>query len=82
MAWTPRPNLKETDYIELPAGWLRCNGQVIPKPSVWAGQRAPDLNSRHRFLRGGTDLSALEEEEHQLEGDKTFNLLIPILARA
>ena len=42
-----------------PAGWQRCDGSTILDPSIWAGERTPDLNNERRFLRGGSDDTVL-----------------------
>jgi len=67
MAWTPRPTKDNGTYLELPDGWVRCDGSVIPSPSKWAGMKTPDLNSERRFLRGGDENSALTFEDHMLQ---------------
>ena len=46
---------------------MRCDGGLIPPPSVWAGQRTPDLNNERRFLRGGRDETVLTMEEDALQ---------------
>ena len=57
------------DTVDLPDGWMRCDGSTIPhhNGSVWAGQRVPDLNGERRFLRGGADQDVLSLEEDQME---------------
>jgi len=68
LAWTPRLEHTSGDPdLGLPNGWLRCDGGVIPQPSVWAGKRTPDLNSESRFLRGGYDHDAMLEEGHMIQ---------------
>jgi len=66
VAWTPRSSSDAPD-ISLPEGWIRCDGRVIPEPSIWAGKKTPDLNTESRFLRGGQDHDALTEQAHMLE---------------
>jgi len=66
VAWTPRPATNHPN-MELPEGWIRCDGQVIPSPSNWAGIRTPDLNSQRRFLRGGNDNQCLTFEEDMFQ---------------
>ena len=51
---------------DLPDGWMRCDGDVIPSKSIWAGQRVPDLNGERRFLRGGDDKDMLKMENDQV----------------
>ena len=53
LAWTMKVDTDGTETGDIPDGWLRCDGSTIPPPSVWAGQKTPDLNNDKRFLRGG-----------------------------
>ena len=55
---------------------------MIPKPSVWAGKKTPDLNSESRFLRGGQDHDAMLKEGHMIQGErgKQFKQSKPHLA--
>ena len=53
LAWTMKVETNGTETEDIPDGWMRCDGSVIPPPSVWAGQNTPDLNNHKRFLRGG-----------------------------
>ena len=55
---------------------MRCDGGLIPPPSVWAGQRTPDLNNERRFLRGGRDETVLTMEEDALQ-DHTHSVVDP-----
>merc|ERR1712212_7409 len=67
IAWTTKPSLDtppDISEIDLPEGWVRCNGETIPHPSKWAGYPTPDLNGGKKFLRGGTDSSELTMEDH------------------
>ena len=64
-AWVPRPPGGEA--VELPEGWVRCDGATIPHPSIWAGRNTPDLNGEKRFLRGGADGEVLGLQEDQLQ---------------
>jgi len=66
LPWVPKPTKSFGSGLTLPDGWVRCNGSTIPEPSIWAGQKTPDLNNAQRFLRGGTDASALSLEDHML----------------
>ena len=50
-----------------PAGWQRCDGSTILEPSIWAGERTPDLNNERRFLRGGSDREVLTLEEDMVQ---------------
>ena len=54
LAWTMKVETNGKETADIPDGWMRCDGSVIPPPSVWAGQKTPDLNNDKRFLRGGT----------------------------
>ena len=54
LAWTMKVETNGKETADIPDGWMRCDGSVIPTPSVWAGQKTPDLNNEKRFLRGGT----------------------------
>ena len=65
-AWTPRPD-SETSDLELPHGWIECDGSVIPEPSIWAGKRLPNLNAERRFLRGGSKIGALTLEDDMMQ---------------
>ena len=54
------------DFVDLPDGWIRCDGSTIPHGSIWAGKRVPNLNGEKRFLRGGSDDDALTLEDDML----------------
>ena len=62
----PVSNGSLTDAI-VPTGWQRCDGSIIPAPSIWAGQKTPDLNNEKRFLRGAPDDTVLIFEEDMLQ---------------
>ncbi len=50
--------------IELPAGWLQCNGQlIVDSESPFDGQNLPDLNNARRFLRGNITSGPLEADQ-------------------
>ena len=70
LAWVMKPTAGSGNWTELPDGWVRCDGSVIPHPSIWAGELTPDLNHARRFLRGGPDSSMLTMEEDQLQDHK------------
>ena len=55
------------EFIDLPDGWMRCDGSVTPHGSIWEGKKVPNLNGERRFLRGGTDGNVLKLEEDQLQ---------------
>lgn len=41
--------------VELPPGWLECNGQVIDdQDSIFDGETLPELLTAERFLKGDT----------------------------
>lgn len=71
-AWVTKPTkeTREDKMVRLPEGWVRCDGKTIPKPSVWAGQRTPNLNGEKRFLRGGSDSKVLTMEGDQMQDHK------------
>ena len=46
--------VRDMAEVELPDGWLECNGQMVTdRQSPLFGQVVPDLNGRYLFLRGG-----------------------------
>jgi len=68
-AWVTKPT-KETsdnDMVNLPDGWVRCDGSPIPQPSIWAELLTPNLNGEKRFLRGASDEDVLTLEEDQIQ---------------
>jgi len=65
IAWVTRPSNGTSDHVDLPEGWVRCNGNLIPHPSIWAGLPTPDLNGGKKFLRGGSDSSELTMEDEK-----------------
>ena len=66
-AWVTKPSLKTGDdeKVDLPEGWVRCDGATIPEPSIWAGQLTPDLNGGKKFLRGSSDSEMLTMEDEK-----------------
>jgi len=70
----PTKETRDDEMVDLPDGWVRCDGATIPHPSVWAGQLTPNLNGEKRFLRGSSDLEMLtmEDEKTRLP-DHTHN---------
>jgi len=64
LAWVPKP-LDSADALELPAGWMFCDGSNITR-GPWDGAKTPDLNNEGRFLRGGVEDQALAMEEDML----------------
>jgi len=65
-AWVTKPS-SDGEAVDLPDGWVRCDGSTIPQPSIWAGRTTPDLNGEKRFLRGGADGEVLVLEDDQLQ---------------
>merc|ERR1719167_187981 len=76
IAWVTRPSTEvpRNMSIDLPEGWVRCDGNLIPHPSAWAGYTTPNINGLHKFLRGGADEAelTLEDETTKLP-DHTHN---------
>merc|ERR1719370_610587 len=67
IAWVTKPEEnKEDETLELPAGWVYCDGKPI-LDGIWAGSHTPNLNGEKRFLRGGeyTDQLFMEEDNMQ-----------------
>ena len=62
--------VKKVTNMMYAEGWVRCDGKTIPKPSVWAGQRTPNLNGEKRFLRGASDSKVLTMEGDQMQDHK------------
>lgn len=67
ISWVFKPDTESEHTEALPPGWVRCNGDIIPSPSPWAGSKTPNLNGERRFLRGGSDDQALVVEEDSLQ---------------
>ena len=67
IAWVPKPTKGSSETVDIPDGWVKCDGSIIPKGSIWAGQLTPDLNNGRRFLRGGQDKDALTLEEDMVQ---------------
>ena len=59
-------NMEGVEVEDPPAGWQRCDGSTILEPSIWAGERTPDLNNERRFLRGGSDTSVLSRKQNNM----------------
>merc|ERR1719495_1920265 len=66
-AWVSRPVTTSPHTENLPTGWIRCDGSVIPQPSPWAGQKTPNINGENRFLRGGADNIMLQTQEDSIQ---------------
>ena len=67
ISWVFNPDMNSEHTEALPLGWVRCNGDIIPSPSPWAGSNTPNLNGERRFLRGGPDDQALVVEDDSLQ---------------
>ena len=65
-AWTPKNAIDSDDNLDLPDGWLPCDGRSIEN-GLWAGRVTPDLNTNGHFLRGGQENNAMEFEEDQMQ---------------
>jgi len=67
--WVIKPSLDTEDGLaaDIPLGWVRCDGNVIPEPSIWHGSLTPNLNGEGLFMRGGPDSSVLEVELDQMQ---------------
>jgi len=71
IAWVTKPEEDaDNERLSLPDGWVPCNGEPIPEPSIWAGRHTPDLNGEKRFLRGGDYTSQLNMEEDMVQEHK------------
>merc|ERR1719495_481869 len=70
----PSTEVPRNMSVDLPEGWVRCDGNLIPHPSAWAGYPTPNINGLHKFLRGGADEAelTLEDETTKLP-DHTHN---------
>ena len=68
-AWTPKIDLTSNDNIDLPDGWLLCDGGIIDQ-GLWNGGRTPNLNSEGRFLRGGSidEVLTMQDDSFQDHG--------------
>ena len=75
-AWVTRPSSVGGTEASLPSGWQKCDGSLIPAPSIWEGKVTPNLNGERRFLRGGSDSDMLKLEEDQVE-EHTHKLTDP-----
>merc|ERR1719264_631119 len=70
IAWVTKPTKETRQTVDLPDGWVRCDGATIPEPSIWAGQLTPNLNREKRFLRGASDSEVLTMEADQMQDHK------------
>ena len=66
IAWSSIPNKGSKKPVQLPAGWVKCDGSVIPK-GIWKGQKTPDINGEERFLRGSSKSNLLDVEDGQVQ---------------
>ena len=65
-AWTPKNAVDSNENIDLPDGWLPCDGHSIEN-GPWAGGTTPNLNTNGHFLRGGLEDNVMEFEEDQMQ---------------
>jgi len=66
MAWTPKPNSDYGHALDLPPGWVECDGQLITE-GPWEGQPTPNINGEERFLRGAHIESVLHEQDDEVK---------------
>ena len=62
IAWTNKPIKDTTTTVDLPAGWVKCDGSEITE-GIWTGLTTPNLNGERRFLRGSADGNVLSLED-------------------
>ena len=65
-AWIPRHVESPDDNLDLPDGWLPCDGRMIEN-GPWSGGMTPNLNGDGRFLRGGDLDSVLTMQEDSFQ---------------
>ena len=65
-AWTPKTTIDSGENLDLPDGWLPCDGSSIEN-GPWAGGATPNLNSNGHFLRGGDENNVMDFEEDQMQ---------------
>merc|ERR1712051_993134 len=61
----PKKDKNSNNNIDLPDGWLPCDGRAIEN-GPWAGGMTPNLNSNGHFLRGGDENNVFDFEEDQI----------------
>mgnify|MGYP002058854847 CR=1 FL=1 len=64
-AWTPKNAMDSNENLDLPDGWLPCDGHSIEN-GPWAGGATPNLNTNGHFLRGGNENDVMVFEEDQI----------------
>ena len=64
-AWTPKNAMESNENLDLPDGWLPCDGHSIEN-GPWAGGATPNLNTNGHFLRGGNENDVMVFEEDQI----------------
>jgi len=67
-AWSPIPNKDSSHPVDLPSGWVKCDGQTIQE-GIWKGQKTPEINGPGYFLRGSKD-NVLSTQEDQVSSLK------------
>jgi len=75
LAWVNKVD-DSGNYVDLPSGWVKCDGSTIPNESIWAGKNTPDLNNQMKFLRGAPDASVLTMEDDRVK-DHTHHVVEP-----
>ena len=65
-AWIAKLTKEDRVGLDLPDGWLPCDGRAIEN-GLWLGGITPNLNVNGHFLRGGNENNAMEFEEDQMQ---------------
>ena len=65
IAWTPIPNLDSKKPVDIPDGWVECDGGQIAE-GEWRGEKTPNINGHNRFLRGSGKGQVLQTENQQV----------------
>ena len=65
-AWIPKHAKDASVALDLPDGWLPCDGRAIEN-GPWSDGMTPNLNANGHFLRGGNENNAMEFEEDQMQ---------------
>jgi len=61
VAWVPKPDKAGEKMVEIPDGWMYCDGSEIAE-GIWKGLSTPNLNGNRDFLRGGSKADYLTHE--------------------
>ena len=65
-AWTSKNVIDSNENLDLPDGWVPCDGRSIEN-RLWAGGATPNLNTNGHFLRGGDESNIMEFEDDQMQ---------------